>query len=47
VNIEDAVKHIVKKYGKSTDTKSLVRYKKDKNKKPILDKHIIKKIDNL
>jgi hypothetical protein len=46
-NIEDAVKHVVKKYGKSADSKTLTEYKKDKKKKPSLDKKIIKNIDNL
>jgi hypothetical protein len=37
----------MKKFGKSTDAKNLIEYKKDKKKKPILDKKIIKKIDKL
>lgn len=47
VNIEDAVKHVVKKYGKQTDVKTLIKYKKDKKVKPSLNKTMIKKIDNL
>lgn len=46
-NVEEALKHVMKKFGKSTDAKNLTEYKKDKKKKPILDKKIIKKIDNL
>ena len=47
VNIDEAVKYVVKKYGKGSDTKTLIEYKKDKKIKPSLDKKIIKKIDNL
>lgn len=47
IKTEEAVKHVVKKYGKSVDPKTLTEYKKDKKKKPILDKKIIKKIDSL
>jgi MFS superfamily sulfate permease-like transporter len=47
VNIEDAVKHVVKKYGKQTDVKTLIKYKKNKKIKPSLNKTMIKKIDNL
>jgi hypothetical protein len=43
--VEDAVKHVVKKFGKSADAKNLIEYKKDKKKKPILEKEIIKQID--
>ena len=46
-NVEDAIKHVVKKFGKSTDAKNLIEYKKDKKKKPILNKKIIKQIDKL
>lgn len=45
--VEDAVKHVVKKFGKSADAKTLIEYKKDKKKKPILKKDIIKQIDKL
>lgn len=44
---EDAVKYVVKKYGKSADPKTLIKYKRDKKKTPVLDKKIIKKIDRL
>jgi hypothetical protein len=47
VNIEEAVKHIVKKYGKETDIKTLIKYKKNKKVKPSLNKAMIKNIDSL
>jgi len=47
ISTEDAVKYVVKKYGKSSDSKTLIEYKRDKKREPELDKHMIKKIDSL
>lgn len=44
---DDAVEHVIEKFWDSTDAKILMKYKKDKKKKPELDKKIIKKIDKI
>lgn len=44
---DDAVEHVIEKFWDSTDAEILLKYKKDKKKKPELDKKIIKKIDTI
>ena len=44
---DEAVVHVIEKFWDSTDAKILLKYKKDKKKKPELDKHMIKKIDKI
>jgi sulfate permease, SulP family len=46
-DIDEAVVHVIEKFWDSTDAKILMKYKKDKKKKPELDKHMIKKIDKI
>jgi MFS superfamily sulfate permease-like transporter len=46
-NIDEAVEHVIEKFWDSTDAEILLKYKKDKTKKPELDKHMIKKIDKI
>lgn len=42
-----AVEHVIEKFWDNTDAEILLKYKKDKKKKPELDKHMIKKIDKI
>ena len=46
-SISEALDVIEEKNGKKIDTKALRKYKKDKKKKPILEKNIMKKIEKI